>query len=277
MFRAHDIRGFGRRRAFTLIEMLIVAALLAIFASLAIINMSTQLNLNKQKAAVGECRQIASALSFVNDDMGLFPKLNFLRFNLSNLQSEALQGTPVINNTGFEMYGNVVGDLGTKLSRLWKGPYLAPNSDKLVNMQFTANGVLKSEKWPADPWGNPYVVYLTYTNPNATAPEDRERFIDGAGKTPNYAACVVSYGRNRVPGLGELPLPPDVQARAALRLYNETADPTTFQLLDAQQLNGAGRVERIDMIRLGAPLAVPNNPNLPRVRQPGADDRVFEF
>ena len=122
MTRANTIGGFRRRRqAFTLIEMLIVAALLAIFASLAIINMSTQLNLNKQKAAVAECRQIATALSFVNDDMSLFPKLNFLRFNLTNLQNEALQGTPVINNTGFEMYGNVVGDLGTRLKRGWKG------------------------------------------------------------------------------------------------------------------------------------------------------------
>lgn len=277
MTRANTIGGTGRRKAFTLIEMLIVAALLAIFASLAIINMSTQLNLNKQKAAVAECRQIATALSFVNDDMSLFPKLNFLRFNIGNLETEGMPGGPWINNAGFEMYGNVVGDLGTRLKRGWKGSYLAPNSDKLVNMQFNVNGVQKVEKWPADPWGNPYVVYLLYTNPNATTDQERERFIDGAGKTPNWSALVVSYGRNRVPGLKDLSLPQEVAARVPLRLYNETADPTTFVLLDAQQLNGAGRVERIDMVRIGPPLAVANDPNLPRTREPGSDDRVFEF
>ena len=122
------------------------------------------------------------------------------------------------------------------------------------------------------------MVYLLYTNPNATNDLDRERFIDSAGKTPNFSALVVTYGRNSVPGLKDLSLPQEVQARIPMRLYNETADPTTYVLLDGQQLNGAGRVERIDMVRIGPPLAVANDPtNLPRTREPGSDDRVFEF
>lgn len=266
----------SRQRGFTLVEMLIVAALIAIFSSLAVINISTQMNLNKQKAAVAECRQIATAMSFAHDDLGIFPKICFLKFNLPNL-TELLQGTPVVNNMVFESYGNPVGDLGSRLSRQWKGGYMSFNTDKIVKMSMP--GLTPEVDWPADPWGNPYAVYLVYSDPLATDPNNREQFIDNAGKSPNYLAAVVSYGRNSVPGLGDLPPQLEVDARKPLRVYDDVDIPARrYRLRHQEELNDDGfRVRRIDMVRSGAPLAAPDNVNLPRTRQAGSDDRIFEF
>ncbi len=266
----------GGNRGFTLVEMLIVAALISIFSALAVFNITTQLNLNKQKAAVAECRQLATALTFANDDLGFLPKLCFLRYNLPNLQS-ALLGTPTTANTMVEAYGNQVGDLGTRLTRQWKGSYMSFNSDKVVKMQFNAHGANREFEWPADPWGNPYAVYLIYSDPKETNQLNREKFIDAAGKTADFSACVASYGRNRVPGLGDLPTGQE-SARADLRVYrDDQSDPRKFFLLNAAELNDAKRSQRIDMIRLGPPLVTPVDPNLPRMREPLCDDRVYEF
>ncbi len=74
-----------RNRGFTLIEMLIVAALIAIFSALAVFNISEQLNISKGKAAVAECRSIATAMSFAHDDLGFYPKIGFLRYGFDEL------------------------------------------------------------------------------------------------------------------------------------------------------------------------------------------------
>ena len=263
------------RRGFTLIEMLIVAALISLFSGLAVINISQQLRLNQQKAAVAECRQIATSMSFANDDMGVFPKLCFLKFNGPNL-ADMLQGTPVVQNPVFEIYGNEVGNLGQRLNSQWKGGYMSFNSDRLVKMNVPAAN--RDYDWPADPWGNPYVAYMIYSDPKEVDPAARERFIDVAGKAPNFLAAVVTYGRNRVPGLGEVPGLQEA-ARKDLRLYTDDpgGDTRRFILLDAAQLNGANRAERIDMVRIAPRTGQTDDPNSPRVRQTGADDRIYEF
>ena len=73
-FRAIRAIQRGTRRAFTLVEMLIVAALIALFAGLAVFNVTEQYELNKQKAAVAECRQIGTSMNFALQDLGFFPK-----------------------------------------------------------------------------------------------------------------------------------------------------------------------------------------------------------
>ncbi|MGB9692764.1 MAG: type II secretion system protein, partial [Candidatus Sumerlaeaceae bacterium] len=77
--RGHSTGRYSRK-GFTLAEMLIVAALIALFSGLFIFSIETQYTLNKQKASVAECRQIATAMSFAQQDMGFFPKMCFLRF-----------------------------------------------------------------------------------------------------------------------------------------------------------------------------------------------------
>src|SRR5688572_29195394 len=91
LLRLHG--GMQRRRGFTLVEMLVVSALIALFAGLAVFSITTQLEQNRKKAAVAECRQIATAMSFAHQDLSFFPKLCLLRFNYNELLAQGARHT----------------------------------------------------------------------------------------------------------------------------------------------------------------------------------------
>lgn len=259
-------------RAFTLVEMLIVAALIALFAGLAVYNIQTQLTLNKQKAAVAECRQIASAMAFAHDDVGFYPRISLLRFNYDMLRRELF-------GCGFdaaEYYGNSVGGLNNRLSTQWKGIYLAFNFERVGKMQFKSyvNGgsvVQRELDWPLDPWNTPYVAYLMHTKPatvSGGAPDCE--FLPSVKDKADYFAGIVSYGPNRVPGLGLNATPAQVEARKPLRLFYEPPDTfNTFSSYTPKQLDAA----KANMIRVDLPV----DPINPRIREVGSDDRVLEF
>lgn len=259
------------QKGFTLAEMLIVAALIALFSGIAIFSIETQYTLNKQKAAVAECRQIATAMSFAQQDLGFYPKICFLRHNSINLIS-------LLTGMGFdavEYHSYPIGDLQSRLLKQWKGPYAAFSQDRLIRMQFTSNSVTKEFDWPADPFGNPYVAYFITTDPPGPGnPTIRHRFISNAGEKPNEFAGIVSYGRNRVPGLGDMPDPPAVNTRKGYRLYTETANPRLFTLLGPTDYNAFPGL--VNMILID-PLAPPVDTLGPRIRETGSDDRYVEF
>ena len=94
----------NRHSGFTLIEMLVVAALIAIFAGLAVFNIVEQLNREKEKAALAEARSIATAMSFAYDDLGFFPKLCFLRFGVDEFVSRL----PIIACQAILSIGSIV-------------------------------------------------------------------------------------------------------------------------------------------------------------------------
>lgn len=265
-------------RGFTLAEMLIVAALIALFSGLFIFSIETQYTLNKQKASVAECRQIATAMSFAQQDLGIFPKICFLRFNSTNLIS-------LLTGMGFdavEYHSLPVGDLQARLVKQWKGPYAAFAQDRTVKMQFVSNNITREFDWPADPFGNPYVAYFVTTDPPSGGNPVRHRFIWSAGEKPNEFAGIVSYGRNRVPGLGDMPPEAAVNQRKSYRLYLETANPRVFQLLQAgADPTGSSNPYnvpngRLNMILLD-PLAGAVDTLGPRIRETGSDDRYVEF
>lgn len=52
------------------------------------------------------------------------------------------------------------------------------------------------DNWPADQWGNPYVLYLFKYIPRT----DSWDFVQTSGEEPNFWAAVVSYGPDGVPG-----------------------------------------------------------------------------
>ncbi|MCX7626355.1 MAG: type II secretion system GspH family protein [Candidatus Sumerlaeaceae bacterium] len=266
------------KRGFTLAEMLIVAALIALFSGLFIFSIETQYTLNKQKASVAECRQIATAMSFAQQDIGFFPKICFLRFNSTNLIS-LLSG---MSFDAVEYHSLSVGDLQSRLLKQWKGPYAAFAQDRTVKMQFISNGITREFDWPADPFGNPYVAYFVTTDPPSGGNPIRHRFVWNAGERPNEFAGIVSYGRNRVPGLGDMPPETAVNQRKGYRLYLETANPRVFQLLQAgaDPTGGTNPYNtpngRLNMILLD-PLAGAVDTLGPRIRETGSDDRYVEF
>jgi hypothetical protein len=260
--------------------MLIVAALISLFAGLALFSVQSALEQNKQKAAVAECRQIATAVGFAYQDMGFFPKLAFLRFNSTNLL-QFLTPSPTTLVNGLEANSYFVGNLENRIVKNWKGIYSALNQQRLVRMQFesaveTVNnpGIPSGTAtlvvdWPADPWGNPYTLYLVKTLPaDINNPNPRESFLENSGDRPNYFAGIVSYGRNGVPGLGDEPPPVERTARIPLRMY-EQIDPLNFRLLNPSELTQG----RLDMIINSAT----PDPLRPRIREVGSDDRYAEF
>lgn len=265
-------RRISGRKGFTLIEILIVAALIALFASLAIVNFTQQYEANRQKAAIAECRQIANALSFVNDDVGFYPKLCFLRYNQMNLFN-ILPGASTNQSVlyGLEYFNWGIGNPAQRL-RNWKGSYLAFNNTKLVKMQVSLNytspdaAPTATFDWPSDQWGQPFVAYFVKTELN-TSLTPESRWLTSAGDRPTNFAGVVSYGRNRVPGMTEFPNAED-SVRRGLRLYEEI-DPVTFRALTTSEYTQ----ERLDLISIDGPI----DPTRPRIRDTGSDDLVVEF
>src|SRR5688572_24721218 len=116
----------SRRRGFTLVEMLVVAALIAIFAGLAVFAITAELERNKQKAAAAEARNIATALSFAYDDLGIFPRIGLLHFNQDVLLQYLISGGA--GNDALEYHGYPIGNPEPKIKSSWKQNYLAASN-----------------------------------------------------------------------------------------------------------------------------------------------------
>ncbi len=279
--------GARGRRAFTLVEMLVVSALIALFAGLAVFSITTQLDQNRKKAAVAECRQIATAMSFAHDDLSFFPKICFLKFNYDNLNAAAvnLGLTP----SAIEYHSHFIPQIETKLQKNWKGIYMTNSVDRTVDMTFRyasqqggAAGPSATMKWPADPWGNPYVAYLLKITGTGNLSQPEIKFIEKTGEDPDFFAGIVSYGRDGVPGLGEEDYQRGdlITGREPYRLFTRTA-PGKFTMLNEDEYNAsvapalAGNPTRVDMF-----IAKPDTPapdGRPRTLEGNTSDRVYQF
>lgn len=235
-------RGWRGRRAFTLIELLIVGALIALFAGLAIFGAQQAYLNNQRKAVIGESRQVATALDFAYGDVGFFPLLCFLDNSLDGLaiQSQQAYGntTSLLNFMQINMIPTTQKVTGIRAN--WRGPYFSPSQSRTQvsqgrggskQMLLNIGGTLRGPfAWPADTYGSPYMVYnlnIDVNNPG----NPRLFFVnqDAGGapavdpnRTGNFVNAVVSYGRNRVPGGGEVPAA--LGNSEAFRLYDP--DPT---------------------------------------------------
>lgn len=268
------------RRGFTLIEMMIVAALISIMSAMATVSIMTMMEQAKQRTSLAECRQVATAAGFVNTDLGFYPKLCFLRMGYNELMA-AITGTQQIPVAQFEYHGHVVSNIQTKLTQSWskKGAYMSSSVSRDVKMVLPgANG--EPYYWPGDPWGNPYVLYLMKSTYDTNTKKLTPRFIEKATEKPDYFAAVVSYGRNTVPGGLESNSSLENNAAAmATRLYTipTNAQLKTFQALQPGEYNTVVRINPacLNIDSTGSP--VTPSAKEPRMREPGSDDLIVEF
>lgn len=227
--RARSCRGgfSARPRAgFTLLELLIVGALIALFAGIALFSVQQFYDSSRRKAIFGETRNTGTALGIAEQDVGFFPRLHVLGkpFNLLSYR----EGGNLFLIPGLDAYGLYTGaEQVTNMQKNWAAPYTAISETRrgfsqgatyLVKVRLPEQQVVNFSNsnyneavfggdislvdWPADTWGNPYVVYLVSADPDLAVAGSNPRGLRIAvpGEQPNYFAAIVSYGPNGVPG-----------------------------------------------------------------------------
>ncbi len=247
-------------------EILIVGAMIALFAGMAIINIQQSFQSNLRKITMAETHQIATALSFAHQDISIFPKFCFLDDSLNVL----LQAPPVGDIPfDFDYMGFALEGQRGRIMEEWNGGYFAMSQTRRNVAQGTG-GITEvilpysneTVSWPADPWGNPYVLYLLFMNSRGQVD-----FIFEPSQDPDFAASVVSYGPNRT--VGGLPRAEidsaDLEALKAYRLY--VNDRAPFRMLGVNEFTRemARRYYDPGSITGGA------------VTVPDSDDIYFEF
>lgn len=234
-FSPHHRHGAG----FTLIEILVVAALIALLSGIAIISVQSFMARSQIRVVIGETYQLATAMSFARDDIGFYPKLSFLLLNVNEIGSDLgeIDITGNVINPDFELFGNAVASQTTRLITQWEGPYMGMSGSRngvggpsVLTMQLPIAQALGAEiqtaRFPGDAWKQPYAVYMMNLDENGDISflNDPTEYAD----VPNFFSAIVSYGPNQVPGGEEQPinqstgaavLPVDLTARIPARLY----------------------------------------------------------
>jgi len=298
--------GKRHRTGFTLIEILIVAALISLLAGIAAINIQRAYVDNQRKATYGEARNLATALSFANEDIGIFPKLCFLTQNDKYIAPPQVAPYTTPGSyllSGFDYIGFEVNQPATLTRRIIKNwakgmgtpGYFSAGQGRRGLFQGRRGGMVRMEvpmvnynpvvlppgeaqavyDWPADPWGRPYVLYLLHlsgVDPRTGQP--MVSFLDTPTRSPNYTLAVVSYGPNGIPGGREDYDAATLSQGLALRLFEKSTLPgVDFRALRPDEYTQA-RMEAWSFVKLRG---TPGPLVYPGVIDEGSDDIVIEF
>jgi prepilin-type N-terminal cleavage/methylation domain-containing protein len=248
-----------RQAGFTLIEILIVAALIALLSGIAAINIQRAYVDNQRKATYGELHNVATAVSFAMQDTTIIPKLCFLSQNTLFIAppDPAYPLDPGLYLlSGFDYYGrtgqydiNQSPSLVNRVVKNWgqgigaqayfaagegrkglfqgrRGGLTIMEIPNIYNPMVTPPGKPAQYSWPADAWGRPYVLYILYQYGVDSSGQPIVDFIDRPTRVPNYTLAVVSYGPNGIPGGSANYTAADISIGQQLWLF-ERADPAS--------------------------------------------------
>ncbi|MBI3737182.1 prepilin-type N-terminal cleavage/methylation domain-containing protein [Candidatus Sumerlaeota bacterium] len=224
MIEKAGLRPRRARGGFTLVEIMIVAALIALLSGIAIFSINEFYNNNIRKAVIGEANQLATALSFAHDDVQFFPRLQYLNAPRSLIFVTPCTGVQSATEVlpGMDYYGFLPGGTPATFSRInagWSGPYMGVSMTRnrssrgsrsgmvkmrLPDVYYSLSGCTTQDKysivdWPADVWGNPYVLYQMKSGTDVNGFRIPV-FIDRETEEGDYLNAVVSYGKNKFPG-----------------------------------------------------------------------------
>jgi hypothetical protein len=210
---------------FTLIEILVVGALIALFAEMAIISVQTFYDDASRKAMFAESREIATALSFAHDDLGYYPRIYTLGKPRDLVAITDINTSIRYLRPGFDTYGYLPAFTPEvdAVYHAWAGPYAGVTANRspktLVKMRLTDDavnrlpatvGALNGENlqvvlWPTDKWRNPWMLYAVTTDPAVAAADPTNnplglRLINSPREEAYFLNAVVSVGPNHVPG-----------------------------------------------------------------------------
>ena len=267
-----------RNQGFTLIEMLVVAALIAIFAGLAVFNIVDQLQREKEKAAIAEARSIATAMSFAHDDMGFYPKLCFLRFGVDELTKIITDNS--LPSDAIDWFDRGGPTMANMIKTNWKEKYMAGSMpDKFVTMNVSfRSGGNQDFRWPADPFKQPYMAYLVkmdYPGTATSGPKEPVWANETLGDKATYFAGIVSYGRNKVPGYAwNDPRVGSIGDQYKLFL-STPGNPLRFST--GQTVYNQVNLDWFTQTEPTPDVDEPFTGNPPKIRDAGSDDKFFEF
>jgi len=226
-----------RAAAFTLIEILVVGLLIAILSAIGLISVQSFMRRSQLRVTTGEAAQLATGLSFVRDDIGFYPKLNFLLYGENQIGitlGDINSSNPI--NPDFAQYGNSITSLASRIVQNWNGPYVGMSPGRrgtggptIVTMQLPQSNT--SVEYPGDVWHQPYCVYTMSINEDGLVSFNTNDIRRRPGVTEpefwqvhgDFFNAVVSYGPNQVPGGQNPPATANLPTRAdqeAARLYD---------------------------------------------------------
>lgn len=226
-----------KNAGFTLLEIIVVAALISLLSGIAVISIRTLYERAQINATRAEVGQISKALSFAHQDTGIFPKFHILGHPQSVLEDIEIFPDRALQN----MHYIGVDIRTTKILRIieqWNGPYWGVSmSRNNPPIEVGPDGIIDSGDegttamsflLPIDPFGNPYVLYLlTYDPDHPDSDENGVRPIMSSAEDPDFLCAVVSYGPDGVPG-NIFDLEPGEEAMERLDNSSETRYWDTF-------------------------------------------------
>jgi len=178
----------ARRRALTMLELLVVLAIIGLLATLAVPAYLNHLDQARKTAAYTEAKQLAEALQACGFRHGFFVPLQVLddvapaddALDYDDLgNSERAFGDIFLIDVGVPLDDQTASQsrLSWRLSGVdfkqrirdlyeaWNGPFItikrnwAGQDSRQVDLNQALSDATRARDWPLDPWGNPYRLY----------------------------------------------------------------------------------------------------------------------
>lgn len=222
------LRRSSQSRAFTLIEIIVVATLISLLSGIALFSINEMYIRNVRKVSLAETFQLATALSIAENDLQFYPRLNYLRFprELVLLEETAYPSFGQSNDPdsitpGIDYWAMYRHDTPVRLRIFsnWAGPYMGVSQARQASNRGAQSGLVKVRlpdlaedpvtingadislvDWPADPFGNPYLLYQFKAVIDDAAGVNIPLFLENPSEDASWRNMIVSYGRNQVPG-----------------------------------------------------------------------------
>lgn len=145
-------------RGFTLIEVIVVAAIIAILAGILVPMIFNQIDEAKVTRATAECKTISTAIMAFRKDTGKWP-LYFPDDCANTYLTLASEGTDPVNASGDWQISVNETTLAIQLN--------LPVVDPLIACYKNSTALNYLPQTPADPWGNKYIVnVVNFANSN---------------------------------------------------------------------------------------------------------------
>lgn len=193
--------------------------MIALLSGIGIFAINEMYNSNVRKVTIAECHQIASALSFAEQDLQFYPRFNHLNRSKNLITfGSTTEVTPRLDYFGFLTSNPTI---LTRIQDGWTGPYFGASATRDRSSRGSSSGIISVRlpdistafqgqqpeslslvDWPADPYGNPYMLLVlkSVVQPGGVIIPS---FVERESEEGDFRNAVISYGKNGIPGGNE--------------------------------------------------------------------------